>query len=89
MLKFVLIVVLIFFVFPKLLKWALRGFVVSQINKAQQQQYQQQQYNPNPGSSRPKKRDGQVDVDFVQPKSGKNSDDFNGGEYIDYEEVKD
>lgn len=86
MLKFVLIVVLIFFVFPKLLKWALKGFVVSQINKAQQEF--QQQYNPNTSSNRPKKRDGQVDVDFVPPKSGKNSDDFNGGEYIDYEEVK-
>jgi len=87
MFKFILIVVLIFFVFPKLLNWALRGFVVSQMNKAQQDF--QQQYKSNYDTNRPKKREGQIDVDFVPPKSGRNSDDFNGGEYIDYEEVKD
>ncbi len=83
--KFFIILALILFVFPRLLKWALRGFVVSQINKAQQNYQQQQQ--PNYQSSH--KREGQIDVDFVPPKSGKSSDDFRGGEYIDYEEVKD
>jgi hypothetical protein len=71
-------------VLPRLLKWAFRGFVVSQMTKAQQdfQQKQQKSYTTTG------KKEGQIDVDFVPPKNGKNSNDFDGGEYIDYEEVK-
>jgi Domain of unknown function (DUF4834) len=84
MLKFLLILFLILFIFPRLLKWALRGFVVSQFTKAQQdfQQKQQSSYSSS------NKREGQIDVDFIPPKKGKNSENFDGGEYVDYEEVK-
>ncbi|MEA5137772.1 DUF4834 family protein [Arcicella rigui] len=84
MLKILLIIFLILFIFPRLLKWALRGFVVSQFNKAQQDFQQQQQANYQ--STR--KREGQIDVDFIPPKKGKSTENFDGGEYIDYEEVK-
>lgn len=84
MLKILVILLVIFFIFPRLLKWALRGFVVSQFNKAQQDfQQKQQSYH-----SSPNKREGQIDVDFVPTKKGKSSENFGGGEYIDYEEVK-
>ncbi len=84
MLKFLLILFLILFIFPRLLKWALRGFVVSQFNKAQQD-FQQKQQTYNSTSRKP---EGEIDVDFIPPKKGKSSENFNGGEYIDYEEVK-
>lgn len=84
MLKFLLILFLILFIFPRLLKWALRGFVVSQFNKAQQDFQQKQQTYSNTS----RKREGEIDVDFIPPKNGKSSQNFNGGEYIDYEEVK-
>ncbi len=85
MLKIILILLVIFFVFPRLLKWAFKGFVVSQFNKAQQdfQQQQRAQYSPNN-----RKREGEIDVDYVPTKKGKSTENFNGGEYIDYEEVK-
>ncbi|MBB6001518.1 DUF4834 family protein [Arcicella rosea] len=84
MLKFLLILFLILFIFPRLLKWALRGFVVSQLNKTQQDFQQKQQTYSNTS----RKREGEIDVDFIPPKNGKSSENFNGGEYIDYEEVK-
>ncbi len=83
--KYLIIFAVIVFVIPRLFRWLLRGFVASQMDKAQrdfmnqQQQYQQKQRH---------KREGQIDIDFVPPKQGKNADDFSGGEYIDYEEVK-
>lgn len=84
LIKIILIILFIIFIFPSLLKWAFRGFVVSQINKAQQD-FQQQQRSQNTSNQ---KREGQIDVDFVPTKKGKGTENFNGGEYIDYEEVK-
>ena len=55
MLKFIIILGFIFYVMPKLIKWALKGFIVTQVNKAQndmrqsQKAYQSQQ-----------KREGQI-----------------------------
>jgi hypothetical protein len=35
-----------------------------------------------------KRREGEIDIDYVPKKNGKNSENFGGGEYVDYEEVK-
>ncbi len=86
LIKIILIILFILFIFPSLLKWAFRGFVVSQINKAQQD-FQQQQRTQH-SSNHKNKREGQIDVDYVPTKKGKGTENFNGGEYIDYEEVK-
>ncbi len=83
--KVFLILALILFIAPRILRWALKGFVVSQMNKVQKDFYQEQRN----ASSTHKKKEGKIDIDFVPPKTGKNSDDFRGGEYISYEEVKD
>ena len=74
---------LIIYVMPRLIKWALKGFIVTQVNKAQQDmRHSQKAYQTQ------NKREGQIDVDFVPKKNGKNSQNFGGGEYVDYEEVK-
>ena len=81
--KFLIILAIIIYVMPRLIKWALKGFIVSQVSKAQrdmgqsQKAYQTQQ-----------KREGEIDVNFVPNKNEKKSNNFGGGEYVDYEEVK-
>lgn len=83
MVKFIIIMAFIFYVMPKLIKWALKGFIVTQVNKAQQDMRQSQK-----AYQTPRKREGQIDVDYVPQKDGKNPGHFGGGEYVDYEEVK-
>jgi hypothetical protein len=83
MVKFIIIMGLIFYVMPKLIKWALKGFILTQVNKAQQDMRQSQKAYQTPN-----KREGQIDVDFVPKKNGNKSENFGGGEYVDYEEVK-
>jgi hypothetical protein len=78
--KFLLILLLIFFVFPPLLRYFFRLFIKDQFQKAQKQFYNDQVRPPGPT--------GRTDVDFVPPQKSKKQD-FKGGEYVDYEEVKD
>ncbi len=68
---------------PRLIKWALKGFIVSQVNKAQQDMRQSQK-----AYQTQHKREGDIDVNYVPKKNTKNSENFGGGEYVDYEEVK-
>jgi hypothetical protein len=83
MFKFIIILALIFYVLPKLIRWGLKGFIVTQVNKAQQDMRQQQKaYQSN------QKREGKIDVDFIPKKNEKKSENFDSGEYVDYEEVK-
>ena len=83
MVKFIIILALIFYILPKLIKWGLKGFITSQVNKAQQDmRHQQKAYQSQ------QKQEGQIDVDFVPKKNGNKSENFGGGEYVDYEEVK-
>ncbi|MDZ7896672.1 MAG: DUF4834 family protein [Arcicella sp.] len=83
MVKFIIIMALIFYVMPKLIKWALKGFILNQVNKAQaDMRHSQKAYQTQ------NKREGHIDVDYVPKKNGKKSENFGGGEYVDYEEVK-
>jgi hypothetical protein len=83
MFKFIIILAVIFYILPKLIKWALKGFIVTQVNKAQQDmRHQQKAYQTQ------QKREGEIDIDYVPKKNGKKSENFGGGEYVDYEEVK-
>lgn len=83
MFKFIIIFAIIFYILPKLMKWAVKGFIVTQVNKAQQDMQQSQR-----GYQSQQKREGEIDIDFVPKKNGKNTGNFGGGEYVDYEEVK-
>lgn len=83
--KFFGILFIFFFLFPYVFRWLLKAFVVSQVNKVQDQfkQQQHQTYQrPNP------RQEGKITVDYAPPKSDKSTDTFKGGEYVDYEEVK-
>jgi hypothetical protein len=83
MLKLLIILAVIFYILPKLIKWALKGFIVSQVNKAQQDMRQSQK-----AYQTQQKREGDIDVNYVPKKNEKKSENFGGGEYVDYEEVK-
>ena len=81
--KTIIILAFTFYILPKLIKWAVKGFIATQVNKAQQDmRHQQKAYQSQ------QKREGQIDVDFVPKKNENKSGNFGGGEYVDYEEVK-
>ena len=93
MIKFILITFLVFLFFrlvaPTLFKWLLAMFIKKKVrngsffhtNMHQQQQNQQ----PN-GHSSNGRAEGKIKIDYVPEQSAKKS--FDGGEYVDYEEVK-
>ncbi len=83
MIKFIIILAFIFYILPKLIKWGLKGFITTQMNKAQQDiRHQQKAYQSQ------QKYEGQIDVDYVPKKNGNKSENSGSGEYVDYEEVK-
>ena len=67
-----------------LIRSILRGLFGSVVRQAQQRQFQQQRQQ-----QQSHRRQGNVNVNFNNPGSRKNktSDDYKGGDYIDYEEV--
>ena len=75
--KFILTIILIFILVPPLLRLLIRFFLSNQISKAQQELFRQQQ--------QAKRDEGRVRVER-QPDS---KETLRGGEYVDYEEVKD
>lgn len=80
-LKIIIFFIAIGWLLSSLVKYFLRSKLkrfVDQVNEAQREQHRQ--------SRRP--RNGNVNVDFV-PKDQKTSNTRKGGDYIDYEEVKD
>lgn len=76
--KFLIITFAIMYFFPRVLRWGLKMFIGSQISKAQNEFKSQQ---------KPKQKEGEIKVDYTQ--STKKGENLRGGEYVDYEEVKD
>jgi len=81
--KTLIILAFIFYILPKLIKWALKGYIATKVNQVQQDMRHQQKNQPTQ-----QKREGQIDVDFIPQKKGNKTENFGGGEYVDYEEVK-
>jgi len=78
--------ILFFVVFSWIFRTVSKFFLGNVVKQAQQKQAQQQNYQ----QTRPS--DGNVNVKFSsdkKSKSAKSSDDFKGGDYVDYEELKD
>ncbi len=75
--KFLLTLILIFVLVPPLLRLALRFFISNQVSKAQRQVAEQQRAA--------QRREGRTQVDTPPARK----DSFRGGEYVDYEEIKD
>ncbi len=79
-------IVLAFIVFSWIFRTVTRFLMGGVIRQAQQQQQRQTQHQQNRPPS------GNVNVDFNPGKSAskkKSSDNFKGGDYVDYEELKD
>ncbi|MCY7351843.1 MAG: DUF4834 family protein [Cytophagaceae bacterium] len=75
--KFIFTLILIFVLVPPLLRLVIRLFLSNQVSKAQRQVHEQQRAA--------QRHEGRINVDRTPPRK----DDFKGGDYVDYEEVKD
>jgi hypothetical protein len=64
--------------FPRLLRWGLKMFIGSQINKVQNE-FKNQAKASNA-------KEGEIKVEYT--KAAKRDEHLKGGEYVDYEEVK-
>ena len=91
MLKFIFVTILIFFfirlVAPVLLRWLLQAFVKKSIRNGtffygNTNRQRPRQEPPNNGA----RTDGNVRSDYIPEQPDKKG--FEGGEYVDYEEVK-
>ncbi|GHE74829.1 MULTISPECIES: DUF4834 family protein [Roseivirga] len=81
MIRLILIFVLIF--------WVIRSvFKLFSVGLGQAQQQQHRGFS-NSGRSHRKPSDGNVNIDYAPKKpSKKSSENYKGGDYVDYEEVK-
>jgi uncharacterized protein DUF4834 len=76
-------IILAFIVFSWIFKTVSRFLLGGFVKQAQQRQAQQQHQQTRPA-------DGNVNVSGkVDPRKKKSSDNFKGGDYVDYEELKD
>lgn len=81
--KVIIISLILFFIVFKLINFAFRLLGVGKVQN-QQQRYQR---HARPSSQRP--ADGNVNVDYIpNDKKAHHNRNFNGGEYVDYEDVK-
>jgi hypothetical protein len=77
-----LILVMVYVVMP-LLRFLLKGFVITQAHKMMSEQ----DIRSKQAASKARK-EGTIDVDYVPPKAKAKTDDV-GGDYVPYEEIKD
>jgi len=75
--------VLYYVVFP-LLRFLLKGYVITQVHK----KMSEQDIRAKQASAR-KRKEGTIDVDYVPPSAYKSKTDDMGGDYVPYEEIKD
>lgn len=76
LLTLILMFVLVGMVMPRLVRWMFRMFL--------QDQYQKTRYQFDADRQTQQRRQGKVNVDKAPPAKP----DYQGGEYIDYEEIK-
>ena len=81
MIKFILVVFILTFIFMKVMGFLFRMLGGSQAS-AKSRNFSQHQYDKS------STRKGNVHIDYVPEKEKKSSGRFKGGEYVDYEEVK-
>jgi len=87
-LKFILILFCIYFIFSRLGGYMLRGllwFIGAQAVKKQSQYFNQNQQNQ---TNERKKSDGEINIGYIPDNKKGKEVDFKGGDYVDYEEVK-
>ncbi len=86
MIKFFLILFILFFLFrlvmPYIFKWAIKAFIKKNIPNGTFTSVNQSPFSP------PNQPDGNIKVNYVPKDKKPKPKDFPGGEYVDYEEVK-
>jgi hypothetical protein len=82
MLKIIAIILVMVYVVMPLLRFLLKGFVITQAHKMMSEQ----EIRTKQAASKARK-EGSIDVDYVPPKAKSKSDDIDG-DYVPYEEIK-
>ena len=83
MLKLIAIILVMVYVVVPLLRFLMKGYVITQVHK----KMSEQEIRSKQAASKARK-EGSIDVDFVPPKTKTKTDDI-GGDYVPYEEIKD
>ncbi len=83
MLKLIAIILVMVYVVVPLLRFLMKGYVITQVHK----KMSEQDIRSKQAASKARK-EGTIDVDYVPPKSKAKTDDV-GGDYVPYEEIKD
>ncbi|MEY4309869.1 MAG: hypothetical protein RL422_2072 [Bacteroidota bacterium] len=83
MLKLIALGLVLYYVVFPLLRFLLKGYVITQVHK----KMSEQDIRSKQSASKARK-EGSIDVDYVPPKSKTKTDDV-GGDYVPYEEIKD
>ncbi len=95
MLKFLLITILFIYIVYKASNFVLKIFFpIAHARRMQQEYARKNQFGPKYRREQQQRRqhapDGRIHVDHIPPedKKARSTQDFKGGEYVDYEEVK-
>ena len=83
MLKLIAIILVMIYVVIPLLRFLMKGYVITQVHK----KMSEQDIRSKQASSKARK-EGAIDVDYVPPEPKPKTDDV-GGDYVPYEEIKD
>jgi hypothetical protein len=82
MLKLIALGLVLYYVVFPLLRFLLKGYVITQVHK----KMSEQDIRSRQASSNSRK-EGSIDVDYVPPKPKTKADEV-GGDYVPYEEIK-
>jgi len=83
MLKLIALGLVLYYVVIPLLRFLMKGYVITQVHKKMSEQEIRSKQNASKS-----RKEGTIDVDYVPPKPKAKTDDM-GGDYVPYEEIKD
>ena len=83
MLKLIALGLVLYYVVIPLLRFLMKGYVITQVHKKMSEQEIRSKQNASKA-----RKEGTIDVDYVPPKPKAKTDDI-GGDYVPYEEIKD
>jgi hypothetical protein len=84
MLKLIAIILVMIYVVIPLLRFLMKGYVITQVHK----KMSEQEIRAKQNAAR-KRKEGSIDVDFVPPSASKTkTKSADDGDYVPYEEIK-
>ena len=85
MLKLIAIILVMIYVVIPLLRFLMKGYVITQVHKKMSEQDIRSKQNATRA-----RKEGSIDVDFVPPSASKSkTKPADDGDYVPYEEIKD